>query len=335
MKAFTFDQNLPLSDPSCVREINLPDPVPGENDLLVRLEAVSINPVDGKLRGLPSETPRILGFDGVGIITDVGASVEGFSTGDRVFYAGDITRSGSHAELQCVDHRIAAVAPASITPIEAAALPLTALTAYEGLFDRLQIDRDGSHEGKTILLIGGAGGVGSMAIQLAKLAGLQVIATASRSESEDWCRELGTDAVINHNESFHEQLQELGFSQVDYIANFADTDRYWAQMGECIAPQGKLLLIVEPSGALPLGDPLKRKSVSICWEFMFTRSAFATSDQARQGDILRDITKLIDSEKLRTTLTTNLDAMTCESLRTAHQMIETGATLGKIGLTAS
>jgi NADPH2:quinone reductase len=257
--------------------------------------------------------------------------VTGFQLGDAVYYAGDGTRAGSNAQQQLVDSRIAAIRPKSLDAAACAGLPLTSLTAWESLFDRLAIDpHDPANAGRSLLIIGGAGGVGSIAIQLAKWAGLTVIATASRAESSAWCRELGADHVVNHHEPLEPQLRQLGFSSVDFIGNFNNTERYWKTMGELIAPQGRIVLIVEPSGPLEFGGNYKRKSVSVSWEFMFARPMFGTADVARQGEILGCVTDMIDRGILRATASTVLKPINAANLIQAHQKISSGATIGKI-----
>ena len=309
----------------CFIKEELPTPTPGPRDVLVQIRAIAINPVDTKVRAMQhtwQDPVKILGWDASGVITAIGKDVLGFQIGDEVYYAGDISRPGCYAEFQCVDHRIIAHKPKSLSFAEAASLPLTALTAWEGLHDRMRVS-----SGKSLLIIGGAGGVGSIAIQLAKLAGLHVTATASRKESADWCRRLGADAVIDHSENM---VASMSF---DYIANFVNTEAYWDKMGEWIAPQGSMLLIVEPRHELRLGDPLKAKCVSIHWEFMFARSRYQTSDIHRQGEILRDLAALVDAGKIQHTMHQPAGIASTRSLAEAHGLIESGKALGKIVLT--
>jgi len=337
MHAVALTRYLPIDDPNALLDVELPDPVPAENDLLVRVEAVSVNPIDTKLRAPRPQVeaaPRVLGFDAAGTVAAVGATVTGFAVGDTVYYAGDVTRPGSNAQLQLVDARLAAHAPNTLTAVDAAALPLTAITAWELLFERMPYHIDGGGRGKTLLVIGGAGGVGSMAIQLAKLAGFRVIATASRAESGDWCRSLGADAIINHRQPLTPQLLALGTAPgaLDAAVNFANTDAYWAELGELIAPQGHLGLIVEPDGALRIGDPYKAKCIGIHWEMMFARPRFRTHDMARQGEILAEVARLIDSGKLRGTRTRTLSPINAANLRQAHAQLEAGSSIGKLVL---
>lgn len=330
MKAYQFQPGLTASDAQAAREVELPTPTANGHDLLVRIEAVGLNPVDTKVRPAAGAEPKTLGFDAAGVVEAIGDAVTLFKIGDLVYYAGDITRPGSNADYQLVDERIAAIRPTSIDAAAAAALPLTSLTAWESLFDRLHIDPEADNSGKSILIIGGAGGVGSLGIQLAKMAGLTVIATASRPESSTWCESLGADHVVNHAEPLGHQLNAAGFPLVDYIANFNNTDAYWDEMGELIAPQGGIVLIVEPAGDLNFGGPFKLKSVSIAWELMFTRSLFTTADLTRQHDILDRIAALVDAGKLQGTASQTLSPLNAENLIKAHQLIESGRTIGKL-----
>jgi len=338
MKAVALTHYLPVDDPHSLLDVELPDPVPGANDLLVRVDAVSVNPIDTKLRAPKAQVeaePRVLGFDAAGMIAAVGAAVTGFAAGDAVYYAGDVTRPGSNAELQLVDARLAAHAPTTLAAADAAALPLTAITAWELLFERMPYRFDGGGQGRVLLIIGGAGGVGSMAIQLAKLAGFRVIATASRAESRHWCEALGADAVIDHRQPLTPQLQALSVSAntLDAAVNFANTDAYWTELGELLAPQGHLGLIVEPTGALRIGDPYKAKCIGIHWELMFARPRFRTSDMARQGEILAEVARLIDGGRLRGTRTQTLSPINAANLRQAHAQLEAGRSIGKLVLT--
>jgi NADPH2:quinone reductase len=277
--------------------------------------------------------PKVLGYDAAGVVEAVGAAVDGFQTGDRVYYAGDVTRPGSNAQFQLVDARLAGHAPKSIDAADAAALPLTALTAWELLFQRMPFDSEHGGEGRSLLVIGGAGGVGSIAIQLARRAGFTVIATASRAETIDWCHTLGAQHVINHRQPLAAQLQALGFAQVDAVLNLADTDHYWDAVGQLLAPQGHVGLIVEPVGALKIGDPYKAKAIGIHWEMMFARPRFKTADQAEQGRILERIAGLIDAGELRSTRTETLAPINAANLREAHRRLESGGTIGKLALT--
>jgi len=335
MKAVALTRYLPIDDPQSLLDVELPTPTPGAHDLLVRVEAVSVNPVDTKIRSPKPQVeaqPKVLGYDAAGVVEAVGASAAGFQPGDRVYYAGDVTRSGSNAQFQLVDARLVGHAPKSIGAADAAALPLTLLTAWELLFQRMPFDSEHGGQGKSLLIIGGAGGVGSIAIQLARRAGFTVIASASRDETIDWCRSMGAQHVINHRQPLAAQLQALGFEQVDAVLNLADTDRYWDAIGQLLAPQGHVGLIVEPVGALKIGDPYKAKAIGIHWEMMFARPRFKTADQAEQGRILERVAGLIDAGELRSTRTETLAPINAANLREAHRRLESGSTIGKLAL---
>jgi len=337
MKAVALTRYLPIDDPQSLLDVELPTPVPGPHDLRVRVHAISVNPVDTKQRAPKPQvevTPRVLGFDAAGTVEALGTQVRGFVVGDQVYYAGDVTRPGSNAEYQLVDARIAARKPATLTLADSAALPLTAITAWELLFERMGYRFDGGGEGRTLLVIAGAGGVGSITIQLGKLAGFRVIATASRAESIAWCRELGADAVIDHRQPLTPQLQVLGVEPdtLDAAVNFASTDQYWAELGELLAPQGHVGLVVEPNGALRIGDPYKAKCIGIHWEFMFARPRFCTADMHRQGEILTEVARLIDAGQLRGTRTKTLSPINAANLRHAHARLESGGMIGKLVL---
>lgn len=335
MKAIALTRYLPIDDPESLVEVDLPDPTADGHDLLVRVEAISVNPVDTKLRAPKAQVesePRVLGFDAAGTVVAVGPDVTGFKPGDAVYYAGDVTRPGSNAQLQRVDARLVGRKPTTLDFAQAAALPLTTITAWELLFQRMPYAADGGGAGKTLLIIAGAGGVGSIAIQLARRAGFTVVATASRPQTVAWCRELGAHHVVDHRQPLAPQLAALGFTTVDAAINLADTDRYWEALGELLAPQGHLGLIVEPSGALRIGDPYKAKCIGIHWEMMFARPRFRTADMAEQGAILDRVAGLIDAGELRTTLTETLSPIDAANLREAHRRLESGTTIGKLAL---
>lgn len=335
MKAVALTHYLPIDDPQSLLDVELPDPVATGHDLLVRVEAISVNPVDTKVRSPKPQVeaqPRVLGYDAAGVVEAVGEQVTRFKAGDRVYYAGDITRAGSNSELHLVDERIVGAAPRSLDAAQAAALPLTAITAWELLFQRMPFDPEHGGQGKSLLVIAGAGGVGSIAIQLGKRAGFQVIATASRAESVAWCERMGADHVIDHRQPLAPQLQALGLEQVDVALNLADTDRYWDALGELLAPQGHVGLIVEPSGALKIGDPYKAKCIGIHWEMMFTRARFRTADMIEQGRILDRVAELIDAGALQGTHSATLGAINAANLRETHRRLESGATIGKLVL---
>ncbi|MBP2199341.1 zinc-binding alcohol dehydrogenase family protein [Pantoea cypripedii] len=330
MKAIVYSQNgLPISDENALYDLDVAKPQPGARDLLVKINAIAVNPVDTKVRaGAPTDTPRILGWDAVGVVEAVGEAVTLFQPGDKVYYAGDITRPGSYAEYGLVDERIAAHQPQSLNDADAAALPLTALTAWELLFDRLEIKAD---DNSALLIIGAGGGVGSMLTQLAsKLTNLTVIGTASRAETAEWVRSLGADHVIDHQRPLGEQLTALGISNVRYVASLTHTDSYYPQLIDVLAPQGKLALIDDPETLDAV--PLKRKAISLHWELMFTRSLFHTADMQRQHDILQQVSALIDDGTLQTTAGEHHGTINAANLRKAHALIESGRARGKIVL---
>lgn len=329
MKAIALTHYLPSDHPHCFIEANLPDPTPGPRDLLVKVTATSVNPVDTKVRAPKAKvesTPRVLGWDAVGEVIAVGHEVSLFKAGDRVWYAGDISRPGSNSALQLVDERIAALAPTSLTDPEAAALPLTAITAWEALFERLGLHREST--GK-LLIIGGAGGVGSIAIQLARqLTNMEVIATASRPESREWCLAMGAHQVVSHHQ-LQAELTALGVTQLDAIFCTNATEQHWDAMASLIRPFGHICTIAESSEPWDLGL-LKSKSVTFSQEFMFTRSLFQTPDMIEQHKLLGRVAALIDQGVLKTTLTRTLAELTPVTLARAHAEVEAGRMVGKL-----
>jgi zinc-binding alcohol dehydrogenase family protein len=336
MKAIAAYGGLPCGDPAAYALVELPDPLPGPHDLLVRVEAVAVNPVDTKVRsGLPGPgsgaPPRLLGWDAAGVVEATGDAVVRFAPGDRVWFAGDISRPGCNAERVLVEEPICSRRPAHLSAADAAALPLTGLTAWEALFERLGLDPEGADAGCSLLIIGGAGGVGSIAIQLARRAGLVVVATASRPESRAWCERMGASHVVDHSQPLPPQLAALGLPEVDCIANFSNTDAYWPAMAELIRPQGAIVAIVGNRAPLDL-NLLKAKSVSFHWEFMFTRPQFRTADRGRQGEILERLAQLMEAGELCTTLTTHLNPISPANLALAHGRLEGGRSIGKIVL---
>ncbi|KDM93341.1 zinc-binding alcohol dehydrogenase family protein [Photobacterium galatheae] len=335
MKAVALTHYLPISNPDSLMDIELPAPAVSGHDILVRIEAISVNPVDVKVRAPKDKTeprPRVLGWDAAGTVVAVGEDVTQFQTGDEVYYAGDITRPGTNSEYHVVDARIVGKKPQSLSMAEAAALPLTGITAWEALFERLGIPADGFQSPKSILIIGGAGGVGSVAIQLAsQIARLQVIATASREETKHWCLELGADLTINHRLNLAEQLAAQGYPTVDYILCLNDTAGHWAAMTHIIKPQGMICSIVESPEPLDM-EPLKSKSAGFVWEFMFTRSMYQTEDMAEQGKLLNQISQLVEHDTLQTTMRKHLTPINADNLRKAHALVEQGNMIGKVVL---
>jgi NADPH:quinone reductase len=333
MQAVGLKTSLPIDHPESLIEFEHAQPTPGPHDLLVHVEAVSVNPVDYKVRQQSApdtvlESPKILGWDAAGTVAQVGREVTLFRPGDAVFYAGDINRAGSNAEYQVVDARIVGRKPRTLSFPEAAAVPLTGLTAWEAIFDRLAI-RPGEGQGKTLLVIGGAGGVGSMAIQLLKqLTALTVLATASRPVSSDWCRQMGADQVVDHRR-LEEDLQAGGQAFVDYILNFVSTDQYWETMAHVIAPQGRICSIVPSEEGVNLAL-FFQKSVSFSWELMYTRSLFQTEDMIRQHHILNELAELYDQGRLKPTLTKVWSGLTADNFINAHRQLESRSTIGKL-----
>lgn len=334
MRAVGYTQAGTIDRADSLLDLDLPVPEPGANDLRVKVAAVSVNPVDTKVRKNRSPqpgAPEVLGWDAVGVVDAVGADVKGFAAGDRVFYAGAINRPGTNAEYHLVDARIVGRAPTTLSDAQAAALPLTAITAWELLFDRLGVAQGGG-AGQSLLVIGGAGGVGSILIQLARqLTQLTVIATASRAETQAWCRELGAHHVIDHSQAFAPQLVSVGVPQVELVAALTQTDEHWASIVQAAAPQGRIALIDDPAKPLDV-MALKRKSLSLHWELMFTRSLYQTADMAAQGALLCQVARLVDAGQLRTTLAETLTPINAANLQKAHALVETGRSRGKIVL---
>jgi NADPH:quinone reductase len=339
MKAVGFTQYLPISDAQSFCDVELDKPIPSGRDVLVAVHAVAVNPVDTKVRAAKNnpantakveETPRVIGWDASGIVAAVGAEVTLFKVGDPVYYAGDLTRSGSYAEYQLVDERIVGHKPRSLSHAEAAALPLTTITAYEAFFDRLGIARDGANAGQSILIIGASGGVGSIGIQLAKRAGLHVIATASRAETIAWVKELGADIVVDHHLPLVPQIRAQGLTNVDHIAIFNDM-RHWESAVELIRPQGGIVTIDDTHLPMPMSG-MKTKAASLHWEFMFARSMFQTPDMIEQHHLLSFVADEIDAGRIRTTLSEVLRPINASNMRHAHALIESGKARGKIVL---
>jgi len=335
VKAVALYRNLPIDDPESLVDVEIPKPAAAGRELLVEVKAISVNPVDYKVRARPDpnlQGPRVLGWDVAGTVREVGPLVQLFKPGDEVYYAGSINRPGANSEFHVVDERIVGHKPRKLGFAAAAALPLTTLTAWEGLFDQLGISRTGADRGKVLLLIGAAGGVGSIAIQLAKkLAGLRVIGTASRPESSRWVQELGADAVVDHTADLAAQMSAAGMPEADYVFCLTDATPYFPRFAPITRAQGQLCLIVSQSAPVEL-TPLMQKSISIHWEFMFTRSLFQTADMQRQHEILEEAAALIADGTLRTTLAESLGPINAANLRRAHQVLERGRTIGKLVL---
>ncbi|MDB5834219.1 MAG: zinc-binding alcohol dehydrogenase family protein [Caballeronia sp.] len=332
MKAIVYDQHgLSIEDPRALYETELPKPEPGPRDLLVKIRAIAVNPVDTKVRaGMLGDPPRLLGWDAAGTVEAVGEAVTLFKVGDDVYYAGSVARPGAYAEYGVVDERIAGHQPTTLDHAHAAALPLTSVTAWELLFDRLCV-AEGGGDGDALLVIGAAGGVGSILVQLARqLTKLRVIGTASRPQTQEWVRESGAHDVIDHTRPLEEELRRIGVTQVRYVASLTHTEARYAQIIEVLAPQGKLGVIDDPKTLDAM--PLKLKAISLHWELMFTRSLFETPDMIRQHEILERIAALIDAGTLRTTLGEHFGAINADNLRRAHALIESNRARGKIVL---
>jgi NADPH2:quinone reductase len=334
MKAVGYQKSLPITDAKSLIDIELPKPVPTHRDVLVKVRAVSVNPVDTKMR-MRAEPPvgewRVLGWDAAGVVEAVGPEVKLFKTGDAVFYAGTLNRQGTNCEYHLVDERIVGPKPQSLSDAEAAALPLTAITAWEMLFDRLDVKRAVPGPNNAILIVGGAGGVGSIAIQLARaLTDLTVIATASRRETIAWVKQLGAHHVVDHAKPLAAEVAKLGIGAPAFVFSTTQTDRHYDQIVELIAPQGRFGLIDDPD--LIDMRKLKRKSASLHWEFMFTRSMFETADILEQNKLLSEVARLVDAGKIKTTLGETFGAINAANLRRAHALIESGKAKGKIVL---
>jgi zinc-binding alcohol dehydrogenase family protein len=331
MKAIAHRHPAPLSAADALELVELPEPTPGPHDLLVQVKAVSVNPVDVKVRAgmpVPEGQVRVLGWDAAGTVLAVGPAVQGFAVGDRVWYAGALDRQGSNAERQVVDARIASRMPAKLDFAQAAALPLTAITAWEMLFDRLGV-APGSGQGQRLLVVGAAGGVGSILVQLArKLTQLEVIGTASRPDTQAWVQEMGAHHVIDHSQPLDQALAAAGLGPVHLVASLTQTQQHYAALINALAPQGKLALIDDSNEPID-ARPLKAKSLSLHWEMMFTRSRFQTDDIARQGELLAQVAAAIDAGTLRSTMTRHFGQLSVATLRDAQAHVESGRAIGK------
>ncbi len=339
MKAVGLTRHLPIDHPEALLDLELEKPVAEGRDLLVEVSAVSVNPLDTKHRApnpanrdLFLAPARVLGWDVAGVVAAVGSEVTLFAPGDAVYYAGSIARSGGNAEFHLVDERIVGRKPASLDFAEAAALPLTTITAWQGLFERMNISRTGAHAGKSLLVLGGAGGVGSICIQLAKrLAGLTVIATASRPESSAWARRMGADHIVDHGLALPPQLKACGMPEVDYLFCANAAGRHFPDFADILKPQGRICSIVDAPGEADFAL-LKRKSISFCWEAMFTRALFQTPDMVAQHELLDEAAGLIEAGVLQSTATQNLGRINAANLMHAHHLVEQGRSIGKIVL---
>ncbi|RXG30151.1 zinc-binding alcohol dehydrogenase family protein [Leeuwenhoekiella palythoae] len=332
MKAIGFKQSLPINEEESFIAFETEIPKPEGRDLLIKVQANSVNPVDYKIRqnavkDQVLDSPKIIGWDAVGIVEAVGEEVSLFNVGDAVFYAGDLTRSGSNAEYQLVDERIVGRKPRNLSIAEATAIPLTSLTAYETIFDRFKYN-PATDKGRILLILAGAGGVGSIAIQLAKkLTDLTVIATASRKETVEWCKQMGADSVVNHYD-LKDELAAKGIEQVDFIFDCVDLKSYWETAAELIKPQGHIVSITGSSDPLNL-NLLKNKSVTFSWELMYTRSMYETADMQRQHNILNHLAELLEEGTIQSTLTTTFNGFTVANLKEAHKLQESGKSIGK------
>lgn len=331
MKAVGYQKSLPVTDENALLDIELPKPEAKGRDLLVKVESVSVNPVDTKIRKRVQPEQgnyQVLGWDAAGTVESVGSDVTLFKPGDKVWYAGAINRPGANSEFHLVDERIVALKPVSLDFTQAAALPLTSITAWEILFDRLVL---GTESLGKLLIIGAAGGVGSIMIQLAKkLTSMEVIATASRDESRAWVKSLGADHVIDHSQPLLPQLESIGKKDIEYVVSLTHTGEYLSQIVDLIAPQGKLAVIDDPDSLDIM--PFKRKSVSVHWELMFTRSLFETDDMIEQHKLLTSVAQLVDEGVIKTTVTSQFGPICAKSLIRAHALLESDSSRGKIVL---
>ena len=334
MKAIGYTHSLDINEPNALMDLEIDKPSASGRDLLIKISAIAVNPVDYKIRQRVNPEggePKILGWDAVGEVVDIGSDVTKFAVGDRVYYAGDLTRPGSNAEFQLVDERIVGKAPKSLSDSDAAALPLTTITAYELLFDHLKLKQQSEKSEEVVLVVGAAGGVGSIMLQLLKtLTGATVIATASRESSKNWVQELGADYVVDHSQPMAEQIKALNVGEVTHVASLNNTHQYIDTYVEVMKPKGKLALIDDPE-SLDVAK-LKQKSLSLHWEFMFTRSMFETDDMAEQSRLLSDVASLIDEGKINTTVGKHLGKINAANLIEAHKALEEGSAIGKLVL---
>lgn len=337
MKAITFFKSSPISEPDSLVDVAIELPSPGLRDLLVEVRAISVNPLDAKIRGGggprgQTDPKQLLGWDAAGIVREVGSEVSLFAPGDEVYYAGSIERNGSYAEFQLVDERIVGRKPATIGFAQAAALPLTTITAWELMFDRVRIKPGKSGGAETLLIIGGAGGVGSIATQLARCnTDLTIIATASRSETQGWCREMGAHHVINHRQPLARQVKAITPDGVNFVLALTKTEDHYEEIIEAMTPQSALALIENVASPIDI-NKLKPKSISLHWEFMFTRARYQTVDMSEQGKLLNEVAGLVEAGRVRSTLRENLGVINAANLKRAHAIVESGKAIGKIVL---
>lgn len=330
MKAIAFKKGFKVTDAHGFEEIEMPKPKASGKDLLVSIKAVSINPIDTKLRTIDYDEYKVLGYDAVGVVEAVGEDVELFHVGDEVYYSGTNTRPGSNAEYQLVDERLVGIKPEHLSYVEAAAMPLTSLTAFEALVEGLNISTDPQDNlNKKLLIINGSGGVGSIATQIAKNLGLTVITTASRKETTRWSQKMGADIVLNHKHHLPDELKAHKVNQVDYIFNTHSSDAYFNVMAEMIKPRGKIVALVNFMNKVDL-NLLKEKSVSFSFEFMLTRPKYETEDMIQHHHYLKELSFLLDREVIKTTHYKTLKGLTVDTLTKAHTLIEEGKSIGKI-----
>ncbi|MET0616422.1 MAG: zinc-binding alcohol dehydrogenase family protein [Luteibacter sp.] len=334
MKAVVYRKPLPSADPQSLVDADIPEPTPGPRDLLVQVEAISVNPVDTKIRMRvdPQGADKVLGWDVAGTVVATGDEVTRFKVGDAVWYAGELERPGANSQRHVVDERLVGRKPSTLSMAEAAALPLTAVTAWELMFDRMGIAHDAQGRPASLLVVGAAGGVGSIAVQLARrLTGLTVIGTASRPETRAWVESMGAHHVVDHAQPLDEAVRKVAPEGVDYVLSLTRTEQHFAALVDVLKPQGKLGLIDDPAELIDI-RLMKRKSLSLHWEFMYTRSMFRTDDMAEQGHLLDEVANLVDAGVLRTTLRENLGTIEAANMRKAHALLESGRTIGKVVL---
>ncbi|AVK63513.1 zinc-binding alcohol dehydrogenase family protein [Lactobacillus sp. CBA3606] len=334
MKSFGFKEYLDINNKNSIYEFTAPIPIAKTHDILVKIKAVSVNPVDvyvRSTRGTPLKNPKVIGWDAYGTVASIGKAVTLFRPGDRVFYAGAFDRPGCDSEYHVVDERLVGKAPTSLNPAEIAAMPLTSLTAWESLFEQMAIDPSAtaSNHQKSLLIINGAGGVGSIAIQLAHMAGLHTIATASRTAAIKWVKALGADDIINHHQDLVQQVHELGYDGVDYILELNNLSKHWKEITKLINPSGVIVSTTGNNQPIKLID-LKAKRAKFAWEWMYSKSFFQTADMISQHEILNKISGLLDCNLLRTTLTQEIKGLSAKNLREAHKLVEKGHMIGKV-----